>query len=243
MVDTSSNVLGSLPVGFQEVFRWNISQVKNRMLLIQLITGAVFILSAAAYILLAALVGRIKPDALMETLTEVLTTPYNVGVEIGRQLAIAISGVAGRIIFQALGSILLGLGCLLLLLLITAVLHEGAHGAAMRMCGARPTYGIIPTPLMFYATSPGFAYTRAQYIWVGVAPLLGVDLLLTLAMVLTSGLTGLVVLAMLFSLNTAGAVGDLWILSILLRFPSHAYVVDEKDGLRIFLPAGSSEKA
>jgi len=31
-------------------------------------------------------------------------------------------------------------------------------------------------------------------------------------------------------------VGDLWITTIVLRYPATAYVIDEKDGIRVFLP-------
>ena len=36
--------------------------------------------------------------------------------------------------------------------------------------------------------------------------------------------------------NFAGAVGDLWIAWIVFRYPEQVVVVDERDGMRVFLP-------
>jgi hypothetical protein len=55
-------------------------------------------------------------------------------------------------------------------------------------------------------------------------------------MILPIGSLLAVVLAFAAALNTAGAIGDVWIASITRRYPACAYVVDEKDGMRIFLP-------
>jgi hypothetical protein len=38
------------------------------------------------------------------------------------------------------------------------------------------------------------------------------------------------------TLNSAGTVGDLWILLTTLRYPPQAYLMDERDGTRIFMP-------
>jgi hypothetical protein len=90
--------------------------------------------------------------------------------------------------------------------------------------------------MMFYATSPGFAYPRGKFITVALAPLVVVSLLAILAMALLAGTAWVALLAFVATFNAAGAVGDMWIAAVVLRYPSHAYVVDEKDGMRIFLP-------
>jgi hypothetical protein len=38
------------------------------------------------------------------------------------------------------------------------------------------------------------------------------------------------------------AIGDLWIIAITLGYPPHAYVIDEKDGIRILLPNSEGKK-
>ncbi len=119
---------------------------------------------------------------------------------------------------------------------VTLLLHELAHGLAMLAYGARPRFGILWQGLMFYATSPGFAFRRNDYAVIILAPLVGISLL-ALVLVLFLPPDVAVLVAACATVNGAGAVGDLWILLITLRYPEHAYVMDEHDGMRIFLPA------
>ena len=116
------------------------------------------------------------------------------------------------------------------------VLHEALHGLAMVAYGARPRFGILWQALMFYTTAPGYAFRRNDYVVVVLAPLVGLSLLALMGVVVASPSAALLLVGVA-TLNAAGAVGDIWILSVVLRYPAHAYVMDEKDGLRIFLPA------
>jgi len=118
----------------------------------------------------------------------------------------------------------------------TLVLHELAHGLAMVAYGARPTFGVLWQGLMFYATSPGHAFRRNDYLVVILAPLVGLSLLALMVILFAPPAVALL-LALCATVNGAGAVGDLWILLITLRYPGRAYVMDERDGMRIFLPA------
>ncbi len=122
-------------------------------------------------------------------------------------------------------------------IVLTIILHELVHGITMRALGARPQYGVMWDKLMFYATSPGHAYRRAGYIAVALAPLLALSVVAVLGMMLFAGSAWVVLLALCATMNASGAIGDLWILTVVLRYPSHAYVVDERDGVRIFLPS------
>ena len=54
--------------------------------------------------------------------------------------------------------------------LLAWVLHELTHGLVMRMYGAKPKYGILWKGLMWYATSPGYAYRRNNYVVIALAP-------------------------------------------------------------------------
>jgi len=49
-------------------------------------------------------------------------------------------------------------------ILLTLLLHELTHGMVMRMFGATPQVGILWKKLRVYATSPGYAYHRNDYI-------------------------------------------------------------------------------
>jgi hypothetical protein len=39
-------------------------------------------------------------------------------------------------------------------------------------------------------------------------------------------------------MNASAANADVWITALLLNYPAAAYVVDERDGLRILVPSG-----
>jgi hypothetical protein len=227
-----SAACGSVPAGYGEALRWNISQLGSRIALVQTYAGILFIVGLVVYLMVAAGLGRINGKAA----ADIADFPYRMGLEIGRQFEEDPSGSLGRLAGQGVGGILLFVGGIFVLQMLIVLLHEGMHGAAMRLFGAHPVFGFIPKQILFYATSPGFAYTRSQYFWVGLAPLISLDVLFFLILFFPIGAVGSVIAAVLGALNTGGAVGDLWILAVLRKFPHNAYVVDEKDGIRIFLP-------
>ncbi|HPH94900.1 MAG TPA: DUF3267 domain-containing protein [Anaerolineaceae bacterium] len=117
------------------------------------------------------------------------------------------------------------------------VLHELVHGLTMTLFGAHPQYGFMPAQLMFYATAPGHAFTRRNYLYVALAPLVVLSLLSLVAILLVSGSAWVLFFITFATVNAAGAVGDLYITLKVLRYPAHAFIMDEKDGVRVFLPA------
>jgi hypothetical protein len=121
-------------------------------------------------------------------------------------------------------------------IIMTLVLHEFMHGITMQVFGAHPQYGVLWKQLMFYATSPGYVYPRGQFLAIALAPLVLLSLLAVLGMLLLAGSNMVIVLSLLAAINAAGAIGDLWIVTIVLRYPSYAYIMDERDGIRVFLP-------
>lgn len=131
---------------------------------------------------------------------------------------------------------LLSLGMIILGILLTLILHELTHGMVMRVFGARPQYGVLWKQLMFYATSPGFAYRRNDYVIIALAPLLFISALVVLGMWLFQGTLWVALLVICGVVNASGAVGDMWITAIILRYATTAYVIDERDGMRVFLP-------
>ena len=121
-------------------------------------------------------------------------------------------------------------------LVLLPVLHELVHGISMRSFGARPRYGFLWKALAFYATAPGFAFPRRRYLVVALSPLVVLSLLAVLLMALLPGTPWIGLIAFIAALNATGAIGDLWITGLVLRYPKDAYIVDERDGVRIFLP-------
>lgn len=125
---------------------------------------------------------------------------------------------------------------LLAAIAIIIILHELTHGVTAQFYGARPQYGFLWKGLMFYATTPGYAFTRNQYLVVLLMPLIGLSLVAMLGIIGLAGSPWAVLLTLCAIFNATGAIGDLWSLTIVARYPAQAYIVDERDGLRVFLP-------
>jgi hypothetical protein len=128
------------------------------------------------------------------------------------------------------------IGIAILAVVLTIVLHELAHGITMIRFGAQPRYGVLWQQGMFYATAPGYAFRRNDYILIALAPFLALSALAVVGMWLLSGTFWVAVLAIGGVVNAGGAIGDLWITAMVLRYPATAYIVDEIDGIRVFLP-------
>jgi hypothetical protein len=130
----------------------------------------------------------------------------------------------------------LQMGVALIAIAITIVLHELTHGLALRAYGAQPKYGVMWQEMMFYATAAGYAFRRNAYLVIALAPLVGLSLvgMALLILPLPEWLAWTVVLCV--ALNIGSAVGDLWLVRVTLGYPPVAYIVDEKDGLRVFMP-------
>ena len=122
------------------------------------------------------------------------------------------------------------------------IVHEWVHGIAMQAYGARPKYGIIWKGLMLYASAPGHAFRRNQYLVIALAPLVVLSLLACLGILLLAGSPIVWMMPVYAVTNGGGAIGDVWMSLIVLRYPSYAYVVDERDGMRIFLPMREYEE-
>lgn len=124
----------------------------------------------------------------------------------------------------------------LVMLPLTLVLHELLHGLALQYYGAKPTYGILWKEMMFYATAAGHAFRRNAYLGIALAPLVGLSVLAMALLILPLPAWLALPVVLCAAFNVGSAVGDLWLVRVALRYPHSAYIVDEKDGLRVFLP-------
>jgi hypothetical protein len=136
-------------------------------------------------------------------------------------------------------SLRLGVGEMLVILggiAMVVVLHELTHGLCMAAWGARPKFGVIWSQGMFFATAPGFAFPRTAYLIISLAPLVLLSLLSVGGMSLQAGTTWPGLWALCATVNASGAVGDMWMALIVIRYPAAAYIIDERDGMRVFVP-------
>ncbi len=190
------------------------------------------------------------PGALPDSYREVLywrVTDTTARLLVAQALAIAgflIFGVLFTTLAMALGGMpssgtfRLDWGSMISLLVavvVTLIAHEGIHGLAMGMSGAKPRFGVYWKGLMFYTTAPGFSFARNAYVAILLAPLVLISTLVILVLWLFPGwLWAAWVAGGVF--NASGAVGDLWMTLVVLRYPALARIMDERDGLRVFLP-------
>lgn len=137
------------------------------------------------------------------------------------------------------GTFVIDLGSLIPLfvgVVVTLIVHELVHGLAMSLFGAKPRYGILWKGLMLYATSPGFAFSRNAYVLILMAPFVVISALVVLGLWLMPGMPWSLTVVTCGVVNASGAAGDLWMTLIALRYPALARIMDERDGLRVFLP-------
>jgi hypothetical protein len=150
----------------------------------------------------------------------------------GRVVAVQILSVLALVIFAVLffglavtlgksptqGKFGLGeIGAIFAGVLLALVLHELTHGLVMRMYGAKPKYGILWKGLMFYATSPGYAYRRNNYVVIALAPFVFISTLVVLGMWFLQGTLWVPLLGICGVFNASGAIGDMWMTMIVLR--------------------------
>jgi hypothetical protein len=115
-------------------------------------------------------------------------------------------------------------------------LHEWIHGLVIARCGHKPRYGV--KLLVLFATSDGALFRRDEFIRVALAPLIVITAVGGLLMLfLPFGLAYWVGLAVV--LNAGGAIGDLWMTTIALRYDPSILIRDEEDSMRIFARAAS----
>jgi len=131
-------------------------------------------------------------------------------------------------------------------LLLMYPLHEACHGLAMYWYGARPRFGFMRAGeglVAFYTTAPGYAFHRSAYLVISLAPLVGVSALALIELGLVREATWAGLFTVILAGNLAGSIGDLWMVLIILRYPSEAYVMDERDGMRLYLPQAEQRSA
>ena len=85
----------------------------------------------------------------------------------------------------------------------------------------------------FYATADNAFFWRNDFIFIALAPIVGVSLFsLALIYLLPDTLGYYVSLGVVF--NAANSIGDLWMTAVVRRYPPDALVRDQADSIRIY---------
>jgi putative zincin peptidase len=124
----------------------------------------------------------------------------------------------------------------IVVLLIVVVVHEWLHGLAIQWVGHRVRYGFKLSAGVPYATSDNALFRRNEFIFVALAPLIGITLLGMALMAVAPSSLMIYVIALVV-LNGGGAIGDLWMVGVVRRYPATALVRDEADGIRVYVTA------
>lgn len=118
---------------------------------------------------------------------------------------------------------------LLLIVVIVGMLifHEAIHGIGFWLTTReKPKYGL--SLAYAYAAAPDWFIPARIYFWIGIAPLLVIDAVgLLLIVLMPTSAAGIIAVAV--ALNTAGAVGDAYILYRLMRLGKTTLVNDSGD--------------
>jgi hypothetical protein len=112
------------------------------------------------------------------------------------------------------------------------VVHELIHGFFFWLfTGSLPKFGLSLT--YAYAAAPSWYIPRSYYRIIGLAPLVIIGLV-CLLLIAVAPVGWIVPLALVISLNTSGAVGDLLIIAVVNRSAPDCLINDRGDGVIIY---------
>jgi len=176
----------------------------------------------------------IEKDKWLMVLLQIVAIPWSLVVLAGLGVLVYwlrpdwlhISSVIDFSIWQALS--------LLPVMVFAILLHEMVHGLFFWLLARQmPKFGF--SLFYAYAALPGWYFDKSVYWLIGLSPLIVLSLVGTFFLLVVPEGWLIFLLFGLFT-NASGAIGDMWLTMIVLRYPATAYVMDERDGLRIFLP-------
>lgn len=119
--------------------------------------------------------------------------------------------------------------------LLTLIIHEAVHGLFFWLFTKnRPNYGF--KGIYAYASAPDYYIPRNQFIIIGLAPLMCISLI-GLALLPFVPLAVVWTLVFILTINATGAVGDLYIVGVLLTSPPSTLIRDFGDGMTFYRPS------
>ncbi len=117
----------------------------------------------------------------------------------------------------------------------TAIAQEWMHVLVLRHYGGRPRFGIFRNGLTYIAM-PEYGLRRNSLIMTALTPLIVLTCLALLGMWLSRGTPWTALVALMAVVNAAASSADLWVVALLLRYPSRAWTVDDGHGMRVLMP-------
>ena len=117
----------------------------------------------------------------------------------------------------------------------TAITQEWMHVLVLRRYGARPKFGLFRNGIA-YISVRDYGLRRNSLIVSALTPLVLVTGLALLGVWLLRGTAWVALFALIAVVNAAASSADLWVVMLLLRYPSRAWMVDDGHGMRVLLP-------
>lgn len=153
--------------------------------------------------------------------TLVFAAVYTLGTgqtEFGVRVGDAESGIVGFVL-------------LFLLIVVVLGLHEAIHAVTVTWYGGDVSFGVgcaqFVLPYLYVTTTQRL--DRNQFIVVALAPFVAITVVGVAIMIELDA----AILILPLAVNVGGAIGDLWMVGILLRYPSHVTVEDAVTGIKI----------
>ncbi len=120
---------------------------------------------------------------------------------------------------------------------LTAIAQEWMHVLILRAYGAKPKFGIFRNNGLVYISVPDYGFRRNSLIVTALIPLVVLTALSLVGIWLFQGTPWVALFALIAVVNAAASSADLWVVAMLLRYPSRAWAVDdERGGMCILLP-------
>jgi putative zincin peptidase len=167
-----------------------------------------------------------SPDVAFGWLSITLILAFPVLAAFGAIAAVAAGGNAEFAVDAA------SLAVLAALTVGVLALHEAVHGAAILAFGRRPTFGAgLLHGLPYLSTTANALFRRDEFVAIAIAPLPAISAAGIVLMFAVPGWAPWLVAPLAF--NALGAVGDLNLALVTLRYPRRVLVSDERTGIRV----------
>jgi len=142
--------------------------------------------------------------------------------------------ISGSGWFVLSGSTILHVLGVIVSISLVLIVHEFVHGIFFwTATRTRPKFGFQLT--YAYAAAPDWYIPVRFYWWIGIAPFLLLGIIGVLLLLVAPEFLLLYLVAAI-AMNTAGSIGDLWILYTLFRQPAGCLVNDRGDGISFYIP-------
>lgn len=124
----------------------------------------------------------------------------------------------------------------IIVIVATVVTQAWLYGLVLRHYGATPKFGMFRNNVIAYIAAPGYGLRRNSIIVTALAPLIALMGLALLGIWLAQGTAWVALFALIAVVSAGTSTGHLWVIAILLRYPSSAWTVVDEHGMRVLLP-------